>query len=253
MSETTRSNGPTKSLDLLRGGGFRDRMAESMAANVAFDPDILVAMDKRDNALIEDEIIHGAQSSAFVYSIPIAGSSKAEGITVVGARELAAVYGGIHVTIISSLSKRGGMFISRAYPYGGFPGRLDVQKIQDLEDEEDFYEVTIEIHDIKTGNKIPSSRREYRWEKRSAESMRRNPTQDPQFERPHLEQIAFSKAFRNGVTSILPQTSAAGVQGKEPRAAEHRPALCRFGNRREASRCAALCGGKGHRPGPATG
>lgn len=184
----------------------RAQIIQSIVQQAAsrFDPDVLVAMEKRDNALIEDEIVHGVQSSAFVYSISL-GGKRAEGITVVGARHLAAKYGGIQATIISTLSKRGAMFISRSFPYGGFPGRLDVQQIPDLREEEDFYEVVIEIHDIKSANKIPSSRREYRYEKRSEASMRTNPQQDPYFERPHLEQIAFSKAFRNGVTSIIPQ------------------------------------------------
>jgi hypothetical protein len=194
----------------------RSQIIQSLVqqASHKFDPDILAAMDQRDNALVEDEVVHGAQSRAFVYSIAIAGAKRAEGITVVGARQLASVYGGIQATVISTLSKRGGMFISRSFPYGGFPGRLDVQKIPDLEEEEDFYEVMIEVHDIKTGNKIPSSRREYRFEKRSEQSMKANPQQDPMFERPHLEQIAFSKAFRNGVTALIPQDAVLQFKAK---------------------------------------
>lgn len=170
-----------------------------------FDPDVLVAMDRRDNALIEDEIIHGAQSSAFVYSIPIAGAGRATGVTVIGARQMAASYGGIQVFMTESLSKRGSMFISRSYAYGEHPGGLQIQQIQELYSEDDFYEVTIMVHDIKTGNRIPSTRKEFRWELRNETWRKNNPTLDPKFERPHLEQIAFSKAYRNGVTSLMPQ------------------------------------------------
>lgn len=183
-------------------------------ASQKFDPDIWAAMDKRDNALVEDEIVHGAQSSAFVYSIPIGGGKRAEGITVVGARQLAAAYQGIQATVISTLSKRGAMFISRSFPYGGFPGRLDVQQIPDLRDEEDFYEVMIEVHDLKTSNKIPSSRREYRFESRSEEALRKNPNLPAKFERQHLEQIAFSKAYRNGVVSLIPQDAVLQFKAK---------------------------------------
>jgi len=194
----------------------RSTLVETLAGQTGsrFDPDIWTAMNQRDNALIEDEILHGAQSTAFVYSIPIAGGKRAEGITVIGAAELASTYGGIHVTMIASLSKRGSMFISRSYPYGGFPGKIEVQQIPDLREEEDFFEVTIEVHDLKTGNKVPSSRRESRFEQRSAESMRRNPNQDPDFERPHLEQIAFSKAYRNGVCRVLPQAEQIKFKAK---------------------------------------
>lgn len=194
----------------------RSTLVETLAGQTSsrFDPDIWTAMNQRDNALIEDEILHGAQSTAFVYSIPIAGGKRAEGITVIGAAELASTYGGIHVTMVASLSKRGSMFISRSYPYGGFPGKIEVQQIPDLREEEDFFEVTIEVHDLKTGNKVPSSRRESRFEQRSAESMRRNPNQDPDFERPHLEQIAFSKAYRNGVCRVLPQAEQIKFKAK---------------------------------------
>ena len=52
-----------------------------------FDPDAWHVMQERDNALIRDELMHGAASKAFVYSFDIKGKNVT-GISVVGAREL---------------------------------------------------------------------------------------------------------------------------------------------------------------------
>ena len=77
------------------------------------------------------------------------------------------------------------------------PLNVQANIIPQLVDEDDFYEVVIEITDIKTGNSIQVRKKETKTEKRQNGSS---------YARPHYDVIAESKAYRNGVLSIIPQS-----------------------------------------------
>lgn len=158
----------------------------------AFDPDAWHVMQERDNALIRDELMHGASSKAFVYDFSIKGT-RVTGVSVVGARELASQYKGIKSRIVATVEKRGSLFIFRTFT----PLSIETRHLPDLADETDFYECVMEVSDIKTGNSI-----EVRKKESKTESKRDGGT----FDRPHYDVIAESKAFRNGVLSVLPQS-----------------------------------------------
>jgi hypothetical protein len=158
----------------------------------AFDPDAWHVMQERDNALIRDELMHGNASRAFVYEFDLKGS-KVRGISVVGARELASQYKGIKSKIVATVEKRGALFIFRTFS----PLSIDTRTLPELEADDDFYECVMEVSDIKTGNSIEVRKKETRTERK------RDGTR---FERPHFDVIAESKAFRNGVLSVLPQS-----------------------------------------------
>jgi hypothetical protein len=172
-----------------------DQIFEPVGATGRFDPDAWHVMQRRDNALIEDEILHGASSAKFVYSFDISGTSVT-GISVVGARHLAAHYGGIKHRIVASVQKSGSLFTFRSYPHDNMPMRVLAESIPQLSDEPDFYEAIVEIFDVKTGNSIQVERRENRLEQRRDKST---------YERPHYATIAQAKAYRNGVLAIIPQ------------------------------------------------
>ena len=74
-----------------------------------FDIDAYHVMEQRDNALIREEIINGAGSSKFVYQFNL-GGKPTTGISVIGARHLAAHYGGLKHKLISSVTKTGSLF-----------------------------------------------------------------------------------------------------------------------------------------------
>lgn len=160
-----------------------------------FDADAWHVMDKRDNALIEDEILHGSGSSKFVYSFKVSGK-QVSGISVVGARQLAFHYQGIKHRLISSVQKIGTLHTFTSYPQPGMPMAVTAAVIPELEDEADYYSVLIEIDDIKTGNSIQVEKRETRMERRQDDSL---------YERPNYQTIAQSKAYRNGILSLIPQ------------------------------------------------
>lgn len=189
------------------GGGLGGRVVEQLVQNVqTIDPDVWLMMDQRDTRMIEEEILHGAASSKYVYAFPVAGSSApVTGISVVGARELAAAYGGIRHTLVASISKVGSLFVMKSYPHNGVPIGLYVQHIQELASEPDFYEVLAEIEDMKTGNRVQIEKKELRMEKRSRAALAQNPNLPEEYERAHYQTIAGSKAYRNGVLSIIPQ------------------------------------------------
>lgn len=164
-----------------------------MSRNVgSFDPDAWHVMQERDNSLIRDELLHGAASNAYVYSFNLKGS-QVTGISVVGARELAAQYKGIKSRIVATVEKRGNLFIFRTFA----PLSIETRSLPELSDETDFYEVVMEVEDIKTGNSIQVRKKESKLE------MKRDGSA---YERPHFDVIAESKAFRNGVLSVLPQS-----------------------------------------------
>ncbi len=96
--------------------------------------------------------------------------------------------------IVATVEKRGAMFIFRTFT----PLSIDVRTIRELETEDDFYECVMEVSDIKTGNSIEVRKQEMRMEKKRDGS--------GYFERKHYSVIAESKAFRNGVLSVLPQS-----------------------------------------------
>lgn len=157
-----------------------------------FDPDAYHAMQERDTALIRDELLHGTASDAFVYSFSIKGKTVT-GISVVGARELAAQYKGIKSRIVATVEKRGALFIFRTFT----PLNIETRTLFDLSEEPDFYECVMEVSDLKSGNSIEVRKKELKTET----------TRDGgSYDRPHYDVIAESKAFRNGVLSVLPQS-----------------------------------------------
>ncbi len=82
-----------------------------------FDVDAWHVMEERDNALIADEILHGPGSSKFVYSFAIAGQREpVSGISVVGARHLAAHYKGLKHRVVAAIQKTGALFTFTSYP-----------------------------------------------------------------------------------------------------------------------------------------
>lgn len=177
---------------------FQELLARPLATR--FDPDAYHVMQERDNALIRDEIMHGAASKAFVYSFQIKGSTVT-GISVVGARELASQYKGIKSRIVATVEKRGALFIFRSFN----PLNIETRVLHELEEDEDFYECVMEVSDIKTGNSIEVRKKESKFEKKRDGGL---------FERPHFDVIAESKAYRNGVLSVLPQSVIKDFQAK---------------------------------------
>lgn len=165
------------------------------AVGQGFDPDVWHVMDARDNQLIQDQILHGAGSSAFVYSFMLAGT-KVTGVSVVGARHLAAHYRGLKHRLVASVQKVGSVFTFTSYPGEYAPMAVNCQVIEELAHEADFYSIIVEMTDVKTGNSIQIERREARFEVRRDG----NP-----YERPNYATIAQSKAFRNAVLSLVPQ------------------------------------------------
>lgn len=165
-----------------------------------FDPDAFHAMQERDNQLIRDEIMHGFASRAFIYSFEISGK-RVNGISVIGARELASQYRGIKARIVATVEKRGPLFIFRSFT----PLNIETRVLHDLSDDEDYYECVMEVSDIKTGNSIEVRKKENKNERR------RDGTP---YARPHYDVICESKAYRNGVLSILPQNVIKDFEAK---------------------------------------
>jgi hypothetical protein len=176
----------------------------SKNASGTFDVDAFHAMERRDEALIADEILNGAGSSKFVYNFNIQGTEVA-GISVVGARHLAAHYGGMKHRIIASVQKTGALFTFTSYPQEGMPMDVRCSVVPELENEEDFYGAVVEIVDVKSGNSIQIERRENRYERRRDKT---------QYERPNYATIAQSKAYRNAVLALIPQDVQIEWRGK---------------------------------------
>jgi hypothetical protein len=185
MSETTRPQMPNA----------RARLSEKIIDQAGFDVEIYHAMNARDNTLIENELILGSGSSAFVYSFQMDGKTVA-GVSVIGARHVAATYGGIKHRFVTSTQKVGAMLIHKSYPTEGHPGSVSIEHHAALEGHDDFYECVVEISDIKTGNSLQVEKREF------AQDSRRDGSK---YDRKHYQLIAQSKAFRNGVLDIIPQ------------------------------------------------
>ena len=177
-------------------GSVQTLEAVRVASGGGFDVDAWHVMDARDNALIADEVLNGAGSSKFVYSFPVAGSGDVAGISVVGARHLAAHYGGLKHRLVASVQKIGALHTFTSYPQPEMPMSVQTSVIHDLADEEDYYEAIVEITDLKSGNSIQVAKRENRFEQKRDGS---------RFERLHYPTIAQSKCYRNGVLAIIPQ------------------------------------------------
>lgn len=175
----------------------RDKLLDQVIDNTrqGFDIDAFHVMDRRDNTLIADEVLNGAGSNKFVYSFDIQGKNVS-GVSVIGARHLASIYGGLKHRIVASTQKVGSLHIFKSYPSENSRMFVQAESILSLADEDDFYEVLVEITDIKTGNTIQVEKRELAEEKRRDGS---------RYGRPHYQLIAQSKAFRNGILDIIPQ------------------------------------------------
>jgi hypothetical protein len=165
-----------------------------LPAPSSWDPDVWHSIQARDDQLVRDEVLHGYASRAFIYEFELAGK-KVHGVSVVGARELAALYKGIQSRIVASVDKAGELFIFKQFE----PLAIQAQIIPQLADQPDFYEVIIETRDIKTGASIQSRKKELKFERRSDKKG------GGLYERQHYDVIAESKAFRNGLLSILRQ------------------------------------------------
>ena len=194
-------------LSQLRNPGAASGDGEGLLASLlarphggSFDPDAWHVMQERDNALIRDELMHGVASKAFVYSFNI-GGKPVTGVSVVGARELASQYKGIKSRIVATVEKRGALFIFRTFT----PLSIETRHLPDLADDDDFYECVVEVSDIKTGNSIEVRKKETKQESRQNGS---------KYDRPHYDVIAESKAYRNGVLSVLPQSVIKDFQAK---------------------------------------
>jgi hypothetical protein len=162
-----------------------------------FDVDAWHCMEARDDQLIADEILHGPGSSKFVYSFDIAGQREpVTGISVVGARHLAAHYKGLKHRLVAAMQKTGSLFTFTSYPAESLPMAVSCSIVPELADEADFYAAVVEMADIKTWNAIQVERREPRFEYRRDGSP---------YERPNYSTIAQSKAYRNAVLALVPQ------------------------------------------------
>jgi hypothetical protein len=182
-----------------RGAGSSGILDQAIAATMArgFDPDLYHVMEREDDALISDEILHGSMSGAFVYDFRIQGS-QVTGISVIGAAQLASQYGGIKHRIITTIEKRGSLFIFSSYPTDTRGMDITTRIMHDLADEMDFYKVVVEVENIKNGNTVQMETSESRQEMRSDKS--------GYFDRPNYQKIAQSKAYRNGVLRVIPQS-----------------------------------------------
>lgn len=190
----------TASLNNLRSGAQTsegpnvfERLLQQQSSR--FDPDAYHVMQQRDDQLIEDELLYGVASKKFVYDFKIQ-STRVTGVSVVGARQLASEYGGIKSRIVATVEKRGALFIFRSFE----PLNIHTAVLHELSEETDFYECIMQVDDIKTGNSIQVRKKEAKTEKKSVQNG------GGSYDRPHYDVISESKAFRNGVLSVLPQS-----------------------------------------------
>lgn len=171
-----------------------DQVIERTAAS-GFDAEAFHVMSERDNSLIADEILNGSGSSKFVYQFSISNTSVT-GISVVGARHLAAEYGGLKHRMIASTRKVGALFTFTSYPAEGSPMQVSCAVIPELAGEDDFYSALVEVTDVKKGNSVQMESSETRQEKKRDGSM---------YDRPHYQKIAQAKAYRNAILALIPQ------------------------------------------------
>lgn len=199
----------TSIADLRRGAENENALDNLLARpmrGAAFDLDAWHAMQERDSALIADSVLNGYVGKEYVYRMTVKGETVT-GISVIGARALAAEYKGIKARLVSAIDKTGPLFIMRTFD----PPSMQIQHIPELSDQIDFYEVVLEITDIKTGNSIQARKKEEKV------GLKRD---GGTFARPHFDVIAESKAFRNGVLAIIPQDVVSKFEEKALRAGE---------------------------------
>src|SRR5262252_2125032 len=98
----------------------------------AFDPDVWHVMDQRDNQLVADEILHGAGSSSFVYEFEIARGQPVSGVSVIGARHLAAHYKGLKHRLVASLQQNGALVVAQSFPGENSPMAMTATVVPEL-------------------------------------------------------------------------------------------------------------------------
>lgn len=165
-----------------------------LASTGQFDAEMWHVMDRRDDQLVRDEALQGVTSDTFVYEFKIQGK-EVSGISVRGAAHLAHLYGGIKHRLIASVDKRGNLFTFKTYPAPGQPMSVTVQRIPELAGDDDYFEVVVEVEDVKNGNSIQVTK------KQMAVGHGQNGTYQIQ----HHEILAESKAFRNAVLRVVSQ------------------------------------------------
>lgn len=148
-------------------------------------------MQQRDDQLIPDSILHG-YSGRSTFSLPTSRASPLPESASSAPANWRPITGIKH-RIVVAVDKTGSLFVFKSFE----PLNVQANIIPQLVDEDDFYEVVIEITDIKTGNSIQVRKKETKTEKRQNGSS---------YARPHYDVIAESKAYRNGVLSIIPQS-----------------------------------------------
>lgn len=160
-----------------------------------FDKERHYVLAERDRKAITEAIIYGAVDTDWVYRLP--GRSGAEGISVVGARQLAALYKGLRHRILFSVEKRGPLWTITNYPTDRREGSVLFQiQPPGTEDVPDFYKVLVEVEDIKTGNSLQDEKTELRVN---------FDREGKPYDNAHYATIAQAKAARNAVEHILPQ------------------------------------------------
>jgi len=176
---------------------LRDSRTIDMARNASggFDAEAYWVMDRRDNQLIEDEILQGAGSKTFVYSFKIS-NKQVSGVSVIGAQHLAAHYGGLKHRIIATIEKTGALHIYTSYPTAERDMKAAPAVHHELAEEPDYFKVLVEMTDLKTGNTRQIETVERRLEYRD---------DGTSWEKPHYQRIAQSKAYRNAVLALIPQ------------------------------------------------
>ena len=125
LSEMRRVAGETAS-------PFEALLAQPMRGS-RFDADAYHAMQARDSALIADSVLNGYSGKEYVYEMTIKGE-RVTGISVIGARALAAEYKDIKTRIVSAIDKTGPLFVMRTFD----PPTMSIQHIPELADQMDF-------------------------------------------------------------------------------------------------------------------
>lgn len=187
---------PTQTRARTNAERLMDEVIERTLSS-GFDAEAFHVMNERDNRLIQDEILGGPRSSKFVYDFSI-NNQPIRGISAIGARELATYYKGIRHRIVSSTRKVKGLFVFTTYPHEGIAPSMQTALLPELENEPDGYEAVVEVEDIKTGNRMMAAKFESQWEWSTG--------QNRYYEKPHFATIAQSKAQRNAILMVIPQS-----------------------------------------------
>lgn len=150
---------------------------------------------QRDTQLVIDELLNGGMSTEFVYQIP--GRDDVSGISVIGARQLAAVQGHIRHRIVMSVEKKGPLAIITTYPMPGVPARVEYMQVPGpVTTEDDFYRVLVEVENTATGYVLQDEKTELRWQ---------TSKEGKPYQNAHFATVAQAKAFRNAVEHVFQQ------------------------------------------------